>query len=113
MHCAAALDHEAGDRLVAQAGAGDQGVADVAVGGVVPGQHGGDAALGPAAGAVEQLLLGDQTDLALVGQMQRQRQPGQAAADDQNVETVCHELSLKVGDSSGMLTATRLSAKSP
>jgi len=41
----------------------------MAGGGVVVGEHRGDAALRPTAGAIEQLFLGDQADLASVGQI--------------------------------------------
>jgi hypothetical protein len=93
---AAALDHVAGDRVVAQAGAGDLGVANMALRGVVAGKHGGDAALGPAAGAVEQLLFGDHPDLPLSGEMEGERQAGQPAAYDQDIETSGHFESGKV-----------------
>src|SRR5208282_6098493 len=62
----------------------------MAGGGVVVGEYRGDAALRPAAGAVEQPFFGDQADLAPVGQMQRERQPGKASADDQYFKMACH-----------------------
>ena len=61
---AAALDHEAHGVVVAQAGAGDVGVADVVLDRVGAIQDRGDPALRPAGGPVEQLVLGDQGDLA-------------------------------------------------
>ena len=58
----AVLHDEAGGLFVAQPGAGDQGVADVRLDRVVVRQHGGDAALRPVAGAVQQSALGDDRD---------------------------------------------------
>ena len=53
------LHHEACGRQVAQAGAGHQRVLHVRLEAVALRQHRGDAALGPAAGAVGQLALGE------------------------------------------------------
>ncbi len=61
---AAVFDDEAGGAFVAQAGAGDQGVGDVLVVAVAGVEHGGDAALGPVAGAVEQRAFGNDGNLA-------------------------------------------------
>lgn len=52
-------DQDADRILVAQAGAGDQGVVQVLLGGVALAEGRGDAALGPAGGAVVQAGLGD------------------------------------------------------
>ncbi len=67
---APALDHEAHRVVVAQARAGDVGVADVVFERVGAVQHGRDAALRPARGPVEQLMLRDQGYLLPVGQME-------------------------------------------
>ena len=50
------------------------------------GQDSGDPALGPAAGAVGQLALGDDGHAVGGGQVQGGGQAGQPAADDQDVE---------------------------
>ena len=55
---------------------------------VVTGKHGCDPALRPVAGAVEQLLLGDQPDLAMGCQVQGEGESGETAADAQDVEPV-------------------------
>ena len=80
------LDDEARGRLVAQAGAGDQGVVDVLVDAVARIEHGGDAALRPVAGAVADGALGDDGDAPRLRQVQGDGQAGQAAADDCYVE---------------------------
>jgi len=54
------------------------------------GQHGGNAALGPAAGAVAQAAFGDDGHAVRGRQVQRGRQAGQAAADNQDIKIVCH-----------------------
>ena len=66
--------------------AGDQGVVDVLLVAVARVEHGGDAALGPVAGAIEQGALGNDGNLAGLGQVQGDRQAGQAAADDRDVK---------------------------
>ena len=50
------------------------------------GQHGGHAALSPAAGAVAEFTLGQQRHAVCRRQQQCGRQPGQTAADDENVK---------------------------
>ena len=85
----AALDDVAGNRLVAQARARHQGVADMGFQGVVAGQDGGYPPLRPAAGAVQKLPLGDQADLLAVGDVQGQGQAGQPGSDHQDVEFHC------------------------
>ncbi len=84
---ASALDHVAGDFGVAQSRAGDHGVADVVLGRVVLGEHRGNAALGPVGGAVQEFALGDDADFLAVGQIERDGEAGQAAADDRDIET--------------------------
>jgi hypothetical protein len=72
--------------LVAQPGSGDQGVVQVLLGGVVRAERGGDAALGPAGGAVVQHRLGDdQHPEPGHPQPQRGGQPGDAGADDDDI----------------------------
>ena len=51
-------------------------------------QDGGDAALGPAAGAVVDRTLGHHHHRCVGGQVQGGGQAGQAAADDENVEVM-------------------------
>ena len=82
---AAPLDHETDGVVVAEAGAGDVGIPDVVLDAVRLVQDGGDAPLGPAGGAVEELVLGDQGDLAVPGKVQGGGHAGEAAADDQDV----------------------------
>jgi len=80
------LDREAGRGRVAQAGAGDEGVLHMGLEAVVVGQHGRNAALGPAARAVGDGALGQDGDLQMGGQQQGGAQAGQAAADDDDIE---------------------------
>ena len=77
---------------VAQAGAGDQGVLHVRRDAVALAEHCGDAALCPVARAVAERALGDHGHAVALRQVQRGGEPGQAAADDEDVETlqVCH-----------------------
>ena len=77
---------------VAQAGAGLEGVGQVEVGRVlVLGEHGGHPALGPAGGRLGQLGLGQHADPDAAQHRagrgpDRGRQPGDAAAEDEEVE---------------------------
>ena len=80
------FDHGARGVDVTQAAAGHQRVFDVLVQRVVCAQHGGHAPLGPAAGAVAQLTFGDHGHASPRRQQQGGGQPGQAAADDENVK---------------------------
>ena len=91
VHPARALvDQDAHRLLVAQAGAGGQGVGQVQVGRVlVAAEHRGHAALGPAGGRLGQRALGQHAEregAARPGQPHGGRQPGDAAAQDQDVE---------------------------
>ncbi len=65
-----------------------QCVFDVRGKAVVVGQHGGNAALGPAAGAILQRALGHDGHAVCGRQVQRGREAGEAAAYDENVEVV-------------------------
>ena len=56
--------------------------------GIVVGQHGGNAALRPAAGAILQLALGDYGHAVRGRQVQCGRQTGQAAAHNQDIKIV-------------------------
>jgi hypothetical protein len=88
------LDHEARRRFVVQTGAGDHGVLDVIVGGVVVGDGRRDAALRPVAGAVDKLLFGDQRDaFTALRQAQRHGHAGQAATDDDHIKLLHTHLS--------------------
>ena len=80
------LDNITRNNLIAQAGAGSQGVLNVRIERVVFGQYRGNAALRPAARAVQQGFFGDQPDFFMIGQLDGQCQAGQAAADDQRVK---------------------------
>ena len=94
--------HEARRGQVAQAGARHQGVLDVGRKAVVGGQHRGDAALGPAAGAVLQLALGDHGHAVRGRQVQGGGQAGQAAAYDEDVKVVgCHGVAMEEGKCQG------------
>ncbi len=70
---------------VAQPDAGDEGVAQVLLGAVVRAERGGDAALGPAGGAVVDEHLRHQQDRAGTGRVQGGGQPGHARADHDDV----------------------------
>ena len=85
-HFAAAGHDMARNRLVAQTGAGDQGILHMRLDRVIRRQYCGDPALRPIACAVEQLTLGDDAHPALFGQVQSGGQAGQAAAYDQYFE---------------------------
>jgi hypothetical protein len=84
--CRTALDGEAHGILVAQAGAGDQGVGDVVLKRILGVKHGGYAALRPQRRARTQARLRHNTDLSSgLRQTQGKRQTGGAGADDQHV----------------------------
>ena len=93
------LHDVAGGRLVAQAGAGHQGVGDVLVVAVARIEHGGDAALRPVAGAVEELAFRNDRNPLGLREVQGHRQAGQTAADNSDVKFhgkchICTEASL-------------------
>jgi hypothetical protein len=73
---------------VAQVGAGDLGVFVMRGDRIAGVYHGRDPALGPAAGTVFNLAFAYQCDPVGVGQAQRQRLPGQAAAKNQYIVMV-------------------------
>jgi len=79
------LDDETHRVVVAEAGPGDMGVPDVVLEGIGLVQDRGDAALGPAGGPVQQLVLGHQGDLLGLGEVQGGGHAGEAGADDQYV----------------------------
>jgi len=84
-HVARLAGNHAGDRFVAQTGAGDQGVVHMGLHRVAVVDCRGDAALRPVAGAVDHLALGDNGDAALVSKLERGGQRGEAAAEDEDV----------------------------
>jgi hypothetical protein len=84
------FDNEAGNGFIAKTGAGDLGIPDMAVGGVIAGQNCSNPALRPPAGAIEQLFLRDQADFASLCKMQGERESGQPAADNYDIESVRH-----------------------
>ena len=80
------LDEGADGVLVAEPGAGDEGVLHVQVGVVVGAEDGGQPALRPVRAAVAEGGLRDHRDPASgVGQRQGGHQPGRAGADDGDV----------------------------
>ena len=84
------VDEDADGVDVAQPGAGGERVGEVQVGGVrVAGEHRGDAALGPSRGGLIELALGEHADAQAerVGGPHRGRQAGDAAAEDEEVES--------------------------
>ena len=83
---AAVLDHETRDRLVAQPSPRDQGVVDVGFRGVFLRKYRRDAALGPVAGALPQLTLGDDANRHVVGEMEGDGEPGKTATHHDGVE---------------------------
>ncbi len=80
------LHDEARRPFVAQAGAGDQRVLRVFVVAVAGVEHRSDAALGPVAGAVRHGALAEDDNPVAIGQLQRDGEAGQPAADDCDVE---------------------------
>jgi hypothetical protein len=61
---------------------------------LVTGEHCGDATLGPTRGRLLELALGENTDTgpSELSEADRRGEPGDAAADDEDVETLelCH-----------------------
>ena len=53
---------------------------------VIRSLHGGDSALCPGAGTVQQRALGDHRNLLVISQFQREGQSRQAATDDEGVK---------------------------
>ena len=80
------LDDGLHDVGVAEAGAGDEGVLAVALEGVVLGEHGGDPALCPGGRGVGRGPLGHDRDPAVLCHPQRVEEPGQPAAEHEEVE---------------------------
>ena len=80
--------HQAGGGFVAQTCTGHQRVVHMRLKRVAFFQHGGNAALGPAAGAVGHGALGQNGHAVGGCQVQGSGQAGQAAADDQNVKSM-------------------------
>ncbi len=87
-HLARLTGHQSGNRLVAQTGAGDQGVVDVRLDRVATVDRRGNSALCPVAGAVDHLTLGHNGDAALVGKLERGCQGGEAATEDEDIVSV-------------------------
>ena len=78
-------DDHLDDLAVAQAGAGDERVLDVVLEAVLRRQHAGDAALGVGAVALLDAVLGDDEHVEVRRHLEGGPQPGDAAADDQDV----------------------------
>jgi hypothetical protein len=81
-----ALDDVTNDVLVAQPVARAQRVLHVVFEGIVVAEDGRDPALGPVRGGIGGALLGDDRHSAVVGDAQREEQPGDSTADHQEVE---------------------------
>ena len=81
-----AVFHRVAHRVImAQAAAGQVGVAHMALQGVVAVEHRGHAALGVVSACMGEFTLGQQRRLHAVGQAQGHGEAGGAGADDQNV----------------------------
>ena len=76
----------AGHRLVTKASPRNQRIPDMSFRRILFRQRCGNAALRPTAGAVEQRFFGDESDLPAGCQIERQRQAGEATADNQGIE---------------------------
>ena len=83
-------DHDADRVRVAEAGAGDEGVLDVVLEGVVGGQHRSDPSLGVGGVALVAGAFGEDRDRALLAGFEGEGEPGDAAAEDQKVEGLGH-----------------------
>jgi hypothetical protein len=83
----AVLDHKAGGLVRAQACSGRVGVSDVGFSAVSRVEDGGDATLGPRTGTVLQGSLGNEGNLELVSETQREGLPGKATAQDKDIES--------------------------
>ena len=70
---------------IAEAGAGLEGVFDVALEAVLGAGHGGDAALGPAAGRAGSPFLAEQQDAQARGQFQAGHQAGRPASHHNHI----------------------------
>ena len=82
----AGLPHHGPDHgRVAEAGPGRQRVRDMGFDGILLIGHGGNPALGIERGALAQRFLGEHGNPRMIGQLQREAQPGRAAADDQDL----------------------------
>ena len=79
------LDHMLDDLEVVEAGAGDHRVFDVRFEAVAFLKHRRDPALGAGARAVAKRALGDDRDLAGLGEVERRGQSRRARADDEDV----------------------------
>ncbi len=84
------LYHQADDRLVGEPGSGFHGVANMLGKGIVSRGNRGDAALRQAGGGGGDVALGDQGNLAMVGNLQGVGKTGNAAADHQKITDEFH-----------------------
>ncbi len=80
------LDDVARGAVIAKAGARHQGVLRVLIVAVARVQDSGNAALGPVAGALRHGTFANDDNPMGVGQLQRDRQTGQSAADNGDIE---------------------------
>ncbi len=83
----AVLDHKAGSLVRAQARSGRVGVSDVGFSAVSRVEDGCDATLGPRTGTVLQGSLGNEGNLELVSETQREGLPGKATAQDKDIKS--------------------------
>ncbi len=79
---ATVLDGEPDRILMAQAGAGGEGVPDVVLQRVLAVQYRGDAALGPEGGATGNPALADDGDAEMFGKIQRNGEAGRTTANN-------------------------------
>ncbi len=83
-------DDDPHDLLVAQPGPGDERVADVVLEGVGRGHHRRDPALRVVRVRLGRRLFRDDGDRAVLGGAEGEREPGDAAADDEEIEAFSH-----------------------
>ena len=81
----AMFDREPHGVLMAQAGAGIEGVGDVVFGGILIIQNCGDTALCPERGATADLGLAHHADLQVLWQIERDGKAGSTTADNENI----------------------------
>ena len=103
----AILDDRAHGRFLAQAGARFERVAHVQFEGVLLARDGGDAALGVVGIRLGAVLLGDDRHAPVRRDFQRKRQPGNAAAQDKEIELL-HRRALSINRVLPMNTASAM-----
>ncbi len=84
-------DDDIDRHLVAEARAGDQGVAHVRLEAVVLGQDAGDASLGVAGVGLVEGALGDDDHVTVFGGLESKGEAGDAGADDEVIAREAHD----------------------